>query len=51
MKNNLDPKSAYGIAKTASHYLVKNYRDNFSFNASTGILFNHESQEKETSLS
>ena len=42
-----NPKSAYGIAKTASHYLVKNYRENFNFNSSTGILFNHESPRKD----
>ena len=36
---NFNPKSAYGIAKVASHYLVKNYRENFNFRASTGILF------------
>ena len=45
-KTTFNPKSAYGIAKTASHYLVKNYRENFDFNASTGILFNHESPRK-----
>jgi GDPmannose 4,6-dehydratase len=44
---NFDPSSAYGIAKTASHYLIKNYRENFNFNASTGILFNHESPRKD----
>ncbi len=44
---NFNPKSAYGIAKTASHYLVKSYRENFNFNASTGILFNHESPRKD----
>ena len=46
-KTNFNPKSAYGIAKVASHYLVKNYRESFDFNASTGILFNHESPRKD----
>ena len=46
-KTNFNPKSAYGIAKVASHYLVKNYRETFNFNASTGILFNHESPRKD----
>jgi len=46
-KTNFNPKSAYGIAKVASHYLVKNYREAFNFNASTGILFNHESPRKD----
>ena len=44
---NFNPKSAYGIAKVASHYLIKNYRENLNFNASTGILFNHESPRKD----
>ena len=46
-KTDFNPKSAYGIAKVASHYLVKNYRETFNFNASTGILFNHESPRKD----
>ena len=46
-KTNFNPKSAYGIAKVASHYLVKNYRETFNFNASTGFLFNHESPRKD----
>jgi GDPmannose 4,6-dehydratase len=44
---NFNPESAYGIAKVASHYLIKNYRENFNFKASTGILFNHESPRKD----
>lgn len=43
---NFNPRSAYGIAKVASHFLVKSYRETFNFNASTGILFNHESPRK-----
>ena len=46
-KTNFNPESAYGIAKVASHYLIKNYRENFNFKASTGILFNHESPRKD----
>jgi len=46
-KTIFEPESAYGIAKVASHYLIKNYRDTFNFNASTGILFNHESPRKD----
>ena len=30
-KTIFEPESAYGIAKVASHYLVKNYRDTFNF--------------------
>ena len=40
------PKSAYGIAKVASHYLIKNYRESFKMHATTGILFNHESPRR-----
>ena len=46
-KTIFEPESAYGIAKVASHYLIKSYRDTFNFNASTGILFNHESPRKD----
>ncbi len=46
-KTNFNPKSAYGIAKVASYYLIKNYRENLNFKASTGILFNHESPRKD----
>ena len=46
-KTNFNPKSAYGIAKVASYYLIKNYRENFNFKASSGILFNHESPRKD----
>jgi len=38
-----NPKSPYGIAKSASHFLVKNYSESYSIFACTGILFNHES--------
>ncbi len=37
------PRSPYGIAKLASHLLVKNYSESYSIFACTGILFNHES--------
>ena len=46
-KTLFNPKSAYGIAKVASHYLIKNYRENFKMHAATGILFNHESPRKD----
>ena len=45
-KTLFNPKSAYGIAKVASHYLIKNYRENFKMHAATGILFNHESPRR-----
>ena len=37
------PCSPYGVAKTAAHLLVKNYRETRKLFASNGILFNHES--------
>ena len=38
-----NPCSPYGIAKTAAHLLVKNYREGYKLHACNGILFNHES--------
>jgi len=46
-KTLFNPKSAYGISKVTSHYLIKNYRESFKMHASTGILFNHESPRKD----
>ena len=40
------PRSPYGISKTAGHYLTRNYREAYKLHASTGILFNHESQRR-----
>jgi GDPmannose 4,6-dehydratase len=37
------PRSPYGVAKLAAHWLVKNYRESYGFYACCGILFNHES--------
>jgi GDPmannose 4,6-dehydratase len=42
-----NPSSAYGISKVAGYHLVKSYRENYNFNSSTGILFNHESPRKD----
>ena len=36
------PRSPYGIAKLAAHWLVKNYRESYGLFACSGILFNHE---------
>tara|TARA_B100000029_G_scaffold315263_1_gene307701 strand:+ start:3146 stop:4123 length:978 start_codon:yes stop_codon:yes gene_type:complete len=46
-KTNFSPSSAYGIAKLASHHLIKSYRETYKMYASTGILFNHESPKKD----
>jgi GDPmannose 4,6-dehydratase len=37
------PRSPYGVAKAAAFWQVANYREAYSLQASTGILFNHES--------
>lgn len=39
-----NPMSPYAISKTAAHFLVKNYRIAYNINASSGILYNHESE-------
>lgn len=39
----LYPRSPYGVAKVAGHYITINYRESFGMHASSGILFNHES--------
>lgn len=41
-----NPRSIYGIAKVASHYLLKNFREKNKLFAVTGILFNHESYRR-----
>jgi GDPmannose 4,6-dehydratase len=38
------PASPYAIAKLAAHNLVRNYRKSYKLHASSGILFNHESE-------
>ena len=37
------PRSPYGVAKAAAYWQVANYREAYQLQASTGILFNHES--------
>jgi GDPmannose 4,6-dehydratase len=39
-----NPVSPYAVAKSAAHWLVRNYRDAHKMFASNGILFNHESE-------
>jgi GDPmannose 4,6-dehydratase len=39
-----NPVSPYAVAKSAAHWLVRNYRDAHSMFAANGILFNHESE-------
>jgi GDPmannose 4,6-dehydratase len=37
------PRSPYGVAKSAAHWQVVNYRESYGIFACNGILFNHES--------
>ena len=39
-----NPVSPYAVAKSAAHWLVRNYREAHSMFAVNGILFNHESE-------
>ena len=38
-----NPMNPYAVAKCGAFWTVRNYRDYYGINASTGILFNHES--------
>ncbi len=42
-KTPFRPRSPYGVAKAAAFWQVSNYREAYQIQASTGILFNHES--------
>lgn len=43
-KTPFNPVSPYAVAKSAAHWLVRNYRDAHQMFAANGILFNHESE-------
>lgn len=40
------PRNVYGISKLAGHHLVEYYRNEKGLQASTGILYNHESPRR-----
>ncbi len=40
------PRSPYGVAKVYGHFITVNYRESYDLQASTGILFNHESERR-----
>jgi GDPmannose 4,6-dehydratase len=40
------PRSPYGVAKLAAHWMVVNYRESYDLFACCGILFNHESPRR-----
>jgi GDPmannose 4,6-dehydratase len=40
------PRSPYGISKVAGFELTRNFRESYGMHASSGILFNHESERR-----
>ena len=40
------PRSPYGISKVTGFDLTRNFRESYGMHASTGILFNHESERR-----
>ena len=38
------PRSPYGVAKLYAHWMTVNYRESYNLFATSGILFNHESE-------
>jgi GDPmannose 4,6-dehydratase len=40
------PRSPYGAAKAYGHFITVNYRESYGLHATSGILFNHESERR-----
>jgi GDPmannose 4,6-dehydratase len=40
------PRSPYGVAKLYGHWITVNYRESYGIHATSGILFNHESERR-----
>jgi GDPmannose 4,6-dehydratase len=40
------PRSPYGVAKAYGHWITVNYRESYDMFATSGILFNHESERR-----
>src|SRR6476619_1426512 len=40
------PRSPYGVAKAYGHHITVNYRESYDLHATSGILFNHESEPR-----
>ncbi len=40
------PRSPYGVAKVYGHHITVNYRESYDLWATSGILFNHESERR-----
>jgi GDPmannose 4,6-dehydratase len=49
-ETKFNPRSIYGIAKTSSFYVVRNYRERHGIYACTGIAYNHESARRDFSF-
>jgi GDPmannose 4,6-dehydratase len=45
-KTPFHPRSPYGVAKVFGHDMTVNYREAYDLHASSGILFNHESERR-----
>jgi len=45
-KTQFMPQSPYAVAKMAAHNMVRIYREGYGMHASSGILFNHESERR-----
>jgi GDPmannose 4,6-dehydratase len=42
----LHPRSPYGVAKMYAYWMTVNYREFYGMHASSGILYNHESERR-----
>ncbi len=40
------PRSPYGVAKVYGHFITVNYRESYDLHATSGVLFNHESERR-----
>ncbi|MDF1660147.1 MAG: GDP-mannose 4,6-dehydratase [Planctomycetota bacterium] len=40
------PRSPYAVSKVYAHHMTVNYRESYGLHASSGILFNHESERR-----
>jgi GDPmannose 4,6-dehydratase len=40
------PRSPYGVSKLYGHWITVNYRESYGMHATSGILFNHESERR-----
>ncbi len=45
-RTSFHPRSPYGVAKVFGHHITVNYREAYGLHASSGVLFNHESERR-----